>query len=206
MKCAARCASKTLTDEKTIRSALRLVCSNGKREQQPQEAPPCPEGAYTLILADPPWQYDFAETDNRAIENQYVTEAVEGIIRLKPKTADDCILFMWASAPKLIEAMQVMAGWGFEYRTHAMWDKEKIGMGYWFRGQHELLMVGTKGSVHPPQEGDRVGSVFREPREGHSVKPECVYEWIERSFPGFVKLEMFARRERDGWALWGNEV
>ena len=104
------------------------------------------------------------------------------------------------------EAFEVMDGWGFEYKTHAVWDKEKIGMGYWFRGQHELLLVGTKGKVSPPAPEHRVSSVFREARRAHSEKPDCVYEWIEAAFPHLLKLEMYYRRPREGWLVFGNEA
>ena len=98
-----------------------------------------------------------------------------------------------------------MAGWGFAYKTSAVWDKEKIGMGYWFRGQHELLLVGVKGEASPPIPGNRVSSVFKEARTKHSKKPGCVYEWIEKAFPG-EKLEMYCREQRPGWQMWGNEA
>jgi ParB/RepB/Spo0J family partition protein len=159
-----------------------------------------------LVLADPPWRYDFAETDRRQVENQYPTATTEEIVAMAPQTADDCVILLWATAPKLEDALAVMTGWGFAYKTHAVWDKEKIGMGYWFRGQHELLLVGTKGDAAPPPEAERTGSVFRESRAKHSTKPESVYAWIERAFPGLVKLEMFARKPRDGWQLMGNEA
>lgn len=159
-----------------------------------------------LILADPPWQYDFSETENRAIENQYATAQVPEIIQHKPETQDSAILFLWATAPKLVQAISVLESWGFTYVTNAIWDKEKIGMGYWFRGQHELLLVGRKGKVSPPIEELRVSSVFREPRRKHSQKPECVYEWIEKAFPSFVKLEMYSRTKREGWIQWGAEA
>jgi N6-adenosine-specific RNA methylase IME4 len=29
---------------------------------------------------------------------------------------------------------------------------------------------------------------------------------IERLYPNVPKLEMFARKPRDGWDVWGNEV
>jgi N6-adenosine-specific RNA methylase IME4 len=165
----------------------------------------------SVLLADPPWQYDFAETDSRQIENQYPTATAEEIathmqLRWAPKLADDCVLFMWATAPKLKEAFIVLEGWGFEYKTHAVWDKEKIGMGYWFRGQHELLLVATKGKKSPPEADVRVSSVFREKRDSkHSRKPVCVYEAIESMFPNDVKFEMYSRKPRNGWLAGGND-
>jgi len=163
-------------------------------------------GPFGLVLADPPWAYDFAQSDSREIENQYPTATVDEIISHKPDAADDCVLLMWATVAKLSEALEVMDGWGFEYKTHAVWDKEKIGMGYWFRGQHELLLVGTKGQASPPDAEHRVSSVFREARGKHSAKPQCVYEWIEAAFPDRLKLEMYCRSPRAGWAVFGNEA
>lgn len=164
-----------------------------------------------VLLADPPWRYDFSETDSRQIENQYPTADAEEIARhlelpWAPQLADDCVLFMWATAPKLREAFVVLDGWGFEYKTHAVWDKEKIGMGYWFRGQHELLIVATRGSFSPPESDKRFPSVFREKRDSkHSKKPDCVYQAIEQMFPKAVKFEMYSRQSREGWLSGGNE-
>ena len=159
-----------------------------------------------LVLADPPWQYDFAETENREIENQYKTATVEDICNHKPATTENAVLLLWATAPKLEEALVVMNAWGFKYRSHAIWDKKKIGMGYWFRGQHELLLVGVKGKPRTPEASDRVSSIFEEVRGAHSVKPECVYKWIEKTFPIESKLEMYCRSPRKDWLVWGNEV
>lgn len=131
---------------------------------------------------------------------------VEQICEQQPNSAKDCILFLWATAPKLREALQVMDAWGFDYKSHAVWDKQKIGMGYWFRGQHELLLVGTKGKVEPPQQSKRVSSVFSEKRTTHSSKPECVFKWIERAFPDATKQERYQRKPRVGWFGEGNEV
>lgn len=186
---------------------IELESKEFDRKEAEAEASKTPPPALpNLVLADPPWRYDFAETDSRQIENQYPSATVDEIIAHRPETEPDCVLFMWATVAKLKEALEVMDGWGFEYKTHAVWDKEKIGMGYWFRGQHELLLVGTKGKVSPPEPESRVSSVFREARGGHSVKPECVYEWIERAFSNHNKLEMYCRAPREGWAVFGNEA
>lgn len=169
------------------------------------------DDAVSVLLADPPWQYDFAETDNRQIENQYPTATVEEICShihaaWMPLLAEDCVLFLWAPVPKLEEALRVLKEWGFSYKTGAVWDKEKVGMGYWFRGQHELLLVGTRGAISPPKPSLRVSSVFRERRKGHSKKPTCVYEALEHMFPDATKAELYQRKPRDGWIGYGNEV
>jgi N6-adenosine-specific RNA methylase IME4 len=173
---------------------------------QLKDNPPKQTAKPSLVLADPPWKYNFSETESREIENQYPTLTVQDIIKQSPDTEKDCLLFLWATAPKLREALEVVAGWGFEYKTHAVWDKEIIGMGYWFRGRHEILMVATKGKVSPPSESLRISSIFTERRRNHSQKPECVYQWIESTFPGMIKLEMYCRNPRPGWNAVGDEI
>lgn len=119
---------------------------------------------------------------------------------------DDCVLFMWATSPKLAEAMQVLSAWGFSYRSCAVWDKEVIGMGYYFRQQHELLLVATRGEPPTPAPADRAPSVIRARREEHSKKPVVVYDLIEAMYPTLPRLELFARASRQGWDAWGFEA
>jgi N6-adenosine-specific RNA methylase IME4 len=167
---------------------------------------PIPEGKFNVILADPPWRYQFVETESRAIENQYPSMELEEIKELQIPSDIDSVLYLWATAPKLEEALQVLNSWGFIYKTCAVWDKERKGMGYWFRIQHELLLVGVKGNFATPEPENRFDSIFRSPREEHSKKPEIVYEMIEQMFPTAKYLEVFARNIREGWASWGNQI
>lgn len=183
----------------------------GEREQKKGERPsrPLPRGKYRLIYADPPWRYEHIETESRAIENQYPTMSLDDICALPVPAADDAVLFLWATSPKLAESIKVIEAWGFDYRTCAVWDKEKIGMGYYFRQQHELLLVAARGSLPVPEPSDRVSSVIRVKRGGiHSRKPVQVIELLESMYPKFTKtdrIELFTREPRVGWAAWGNE-
>lgn len=165
---------------------------------------PLPDRKYPVIYADPPWRYEHSVSGSREIENQYPTMTLDEIKALRIPAQDDAVLFLWATSPKLLEAMEVLEAWGFLYRTCAVWDKEKIGMGYYFRQQHELLLVATRGSLPTPEPRNRVSSVFRTPRAEHSEKPECVYEALEAMYPRMPKLELFARKARAGWEAWGN--
>ena len=194
-----RCVDKGWT-----RNELRGEIRKNRKEFAIKEMP---IGVYDLIYCDPPWRYDFAETDNRKIENQYPTMSVDEICDMKlPNIANDALLLMWGTAPKLLEAISVIDSWGFTYKTHGIWDKETIGMGYWFRGQHELLLVATKGTFSPPNPENRKPSVFREAKTSHSTKPSFFYEWINKSFPLSRKIELFARAKYDDtWEVWGNE-
>ena len=204
--------ARTKADKKELTSVgvYRLA----KKEEQrsyfdalKKAAKPIPSGLYNVILADVPWKYDFSETDSRAIENQYPPMDLETIKEIKVPAAEDSVLFLWATAPKLEEAISVLNAWGFKYRTCAVWDKEIIGMGYWFRGQHELLLIGIKGKFRAPEASARVSSVYTERRTKHSKKPEYYYDLIENYFPDGKYLELFARqRHCDKWEIWGIEV
>lgn len=161
---------------------------------------------YQIIYADPPWRYDFSKSNSREIENQYQTMTLTDIKDLDIPADDNAVLYLWATAPKLLEALSVMESWGFKYKTQAMWDKEIIGMGYWFRGQHELLLVGVKGKFSPPPQSLRISSVYKERRTKHSKKPSRIRELISEWYPDKTKVELFARQKTEGWDVWGNEV
>lgn len=163
------------------------------------------EKQYDVILADPPWRYTPAEKTRR-VENHYPTMDITDICSIVPPSADDCVLFLWGTMSKLPDALKVMEAWGFEYKSGAVWGKEIIGMGYYFRGQHELLLLGRKGTPGIPSSGSRVSSVIHSRRGRHSEKPKVVYEIIERIYPSAMKLEMFARDHLEGWDVWGNEA
>ncbi len=164
-------------------------------------------GTFAVLYGDPAWPYDSSESDMRVIENHYPTMTLDEICSLDVKglAHDDAVLFLWATSPKLKEAFHVIESWGFDYRTCAVWDKEKIGMGYYFRQQHELLLVATRGNIPAPTPEHRPPSVIRSPRGEHSRKPESVYEIIEAMYPGLPKIELFARNARTGWSRWGNQ-
>lgn len=163
---------------------------------------------YPVIYADPPWRYEHSKTVSREIENQYPTMSLEEICALPVGdiVTPDAILYLWATSPKLEESLQVISAWGFTYRTCLVWVKDKIGMGYYARQRHELLLVAKRGDIPVPESDNRFDSVIEAPRGEHSAKPCVVYSMIEQMHPEFDKLELFARSARDGWATWGNQA
>ena len=149
--------------------------------------------------------------------------------------ADDCIMVFWSTAASLIDDLEILAEWGFvtfrpreagrlrrdtlgpngwevgepgfpqPYRTMQVWDKIKIGLGYWFRDRHEFILLAARGNVVPPAMGTQDNSLFSEPKGEHSAKPGLA--WIDRLWPNIPKLEMFARSPRgEGWEVWGLEA
>ncbi|WP_228282516.1 MT-A70 family methyltransferase [Rubrobacter tropicus] len=170
-----------------------------------REAPPL-DRRYEVLVADPPWKYSFSTSDSRRVENQYPTMRLEEIKALEVPAEADAVLFLWATSPKLTEALEVMEAWGFDYRTCMVWVKNRIGMGYYARQQHELVLIGKRGNPPVPEPSDRPSSVFYGDRKNHSAKTENFYKVIERMYQDESKVELFARGARPGFDAWGNEV
>jgi len=173
-------------------------------------APLVTDRRYPIIYADPPWRYEnppIGDT-NRSIENHYPTMDLADICALPVAdiAAEDALLYLWATAPKLPECLKVIEAWGFEYRTHIVWVKDRIGTGYHARNQHELLLIAKRGEMPPPRPGEQPSSVIEAPRNQHSAKPSIFAETIERLYPGVGKIELFCRSPREGWASWGNQA
>lgn len=126
--------------------------------------------------------------------------------------ADNAHLYMWVTNPKLygdrrggLTPCDVMEAWGFKYQTTLTWLKKgALGMGFYFRGETEHVLFGTRGKAPIPTDR-RERNWFEAAKTGHSVKPDSFLDMVERVSPG-PYLEMFARRARLGdWSYWGNE-
>jgi N6-adenosine-specific RNA methylase IME4 len=195
----------TGTLEKAARRAEREVKLAAKQRALPQRR-------YGVILADPEWRFEpwSRETGmDRAPENHYPTSVTEVIAaRDVPSiAADDCALFLCATVPMLPQALLVMAAWGFDYVTHWVWLKDRIGLGYWNRNKHEVLLLGTRGNVPCPAPGEQWDSVIERPRTKHSEKPDAFAEMIEAYFPHLPKIELNRiGPPRPGWDAWGYEA
>ena len=163
---------------------------------------------YGVIYADPPWKYEtFSENGmDRSADNHYPTMSMFDMLTLNVPAADDCVLFMWATVPMLPEALDLLHEWGFNYKSHICWIKDRQGTGYWTRNKHELLLIATKGKVPAPAMGTQPPSVIELPLGKHSEKPAFFADMISTLYPTTPKLEMFARVGRVGWDVIGNEA
>jgi N6-adenosine-specific RNA methylase IME4/ParB-like chromosome segregation protein Spo0J len=176
------------------------------RDQNIQPAPPLPDGPFELIYADPPWQLGNPDSQN-APENHYPTMPLHEIKDMQPPAAENAVLFLWAVNCQLPQALEVISAWGFIYKTNFVWVKPSLGLGYWTRNRHELLLFATRGHIDIPEPAQRPDSVIEADRGKHSEKPEDAYGLIETAFPHLSKLELFARgTPRPGWHAWGNQV
>ena len=191
------------------------------------------EKKYNVIYADPPWSYEQKKTGRdykHGAADKYSLMTNDDIMSmpLSELTQKDCILFMWVTVPLLPEGLDTLKSWGFKYKTMITWRKiMSMGMGYWFRGQCEHLLLGVKGNVkafrqqtanfYESDEFD-LDECYQSKAGKHSQKPHYFREMIEKavkvSFSNPVKLELFARSreglfandEYFGWDVYGNQV
>jgi N6-adenosine-specific RNA methylase IME4/ParB-like chromosome segregation protein Spo0J len=178
--------------------AARLAKVEAAREGN---VPLTPTGElFGLVYADPPWDYLPEATTG------YPTMPVEEIcaLRVPEIVEEDAVLAMWVPPSQILVAAKVVEAWGFEYKTHMVWDKERPGTGQYFMNEHECLFLATRGK--PPMPCGKFRSVFSEKRSNkHSEKPEVAYAVLEEMYEGMHKFEMFARAKRAGWQGWGNQ-
>lgn len=170
---------------------------------------------YNIIYADPPWAYaDKALAGNRGACCKYPVMDTDkiGELPVKQIAADDCVLFMWVTMPKLNECFELIKAWGFEYKTCGfVWVKKNKksdslfwGMGRWTRANAEICLIATKGK--PKRIAANVHSVIMSPIQEHSKKPHETRERIVQLCGDVPRIELFARQYAEGWDCWGNEV
>lgn len=175
---------------------------------------------YDVILADPPWSYHGQQAKWGAAAKFYPTMSDEELMAMDVSATLNSrgILFCWATGPRLDFAIGLVEHWGFAYRGVAfVWVKTtKAGVPIGARGVRPSIVKPTTefviaasrvGKGRPmPLADESVAQVVLAPVSEHSRKPDEVNARIERLYPAAQRLELFARRERDGWDVWGNET
>jgi N6-adenosine-specific RNA methylase IME4 len=181
-----------------------------------------PSKRFGVILADPPWRFKtFFESGltNSSADNHYPTLSLEQIEALEVASiaADDCVLFLWGTVPMLLQTLDVMTSWDFAYKSHFCWIKERSGNGYWNRNKHELLLIGTRGSVPCPSaryavrfrvRGEARSSQRKTRRRVRDDRGDVSYPAKDRAFRtrGAARLELLGQRGavRRGRAVRGD--
>ena len=170
---------------------------------------------YNIIYADPPWPYrDKALAGNRGACCKYPVMNMKNIKKLPVQniSADDCILFIWITMPKLNEVFEIIEAWGFKYKTCAFtWVKRNKksdswfwGMGNWTRSNPELCLLAIKGK--PKRINAGVHSILDNKRMRHSEKPNEARKRIIKLCGDLPRIELFAREKQEGFDTWGNEI
>ncbi len=173
---------------------------------------------FATILADPPWRFQNS-TGKVAPEHKrlarYPTMTLEDICALPVEgiAAETAHLYLWVPNALLPEGLEVMKAWGFKYKSNLIWHKVRKdggsdgrGVGFYFRNVTEVILFGVRGkNARTLQPGRSQVNVLQTRKREHSRKPDEQYGLIEACSPG-PRLEMFARGERRGWSVWGNQA
>lgn len=165
---------------------------------------------YNVLLADPPWEYKTSMVSGCKSLDHYPSMSNKELMSMDIKSMceNECVLYMWATTPNLDAAIDVGRSWGFDYKQVAfVWDKVNPCYGNYTMPQVELVLVfrPKKGKL-PKRSKTNVRQVITEKKREHSRKPEYVQDMLDLMYPTAKKIELFARRTRDGWDAWGNET
>lgn len=171
-----------------------------------------PAGGFDFIMADPPWSYEMYSDAGyeKSPDAHYETMPLDQIMAMPVEVlaARDCLLWLWAVGPMLPQALQVIAAWGFEYKTAGHWvkmtknGKQTFGTGYVLRNAGEPWLIAKRGT--PKTTKSTRNTIFGLARD-HSRKPEECYVAAEKLMPNAQRLDLFSRQVRPGWSNWGNE-
>lgn len=166
---------------------------------------------YRTIVADPPWRYSTSlpgfRTDREARSNvPYETMDVSQLCALPvgALAERDAHLYLWTTNTHLEYAPAVARAWGFQPSTILVWCKVPRGFAGFptFNGCTEYVLFCRRGSLPSKTRVDR--NWWQWKRREHSAKPEAFIDLVEQVSPG-PYVELFSRRHRLGWDVWGNE-
>jgi N6-adenosine-specific RNA methylase IME4 len=177
---------------------------------------------YQTIVIDPPWpqkgggplkgREGFLDATGASQKLPYGTMSISAIYDLYIPAADDCVLYLWTTSGFLHEAFPLLHHWGFAYSTTLVWAKNPIGSG--LGGPYgiatEFVLLGRRGRTPVVERVGRNWWNWKRPydergKPQHSAKPEEFYAMVEQVTAG-PYLDMFARRSRLGWDVWGDEA
>jgi N6-adenosine-specific RNA methylase IME4 len=166
-----------------------------------------PTGQYRTLVVDPPWSYGNKSGRQRPgyADRSLTLEQIAAfdIPRWVPSDDGGSHLYLWVTDAYAGEVYPIVRRWGFEPKTWLIWVKDRIGMGNYFRHQHEACVFAVRGQLRLKRLD--ASTVFTAPVTRHSEKPDAFYSLVESCSPG-PYLDIFARRRRAGWDVFGDEA
>jgi N6-adenosine-specific RNA methylase IME4 len=142
---------------------------------------------------------------------EYPTMTVDELCALKVPAAKDAHCYIWTINAYVEATYRVARAWGFRPVVLLTWGKTPRGIGFGgaFVQTTEHILFCRRGRDICKKRVDSTWWNWPRPEKGtgpkHSRKPEAFQNLVESVSPG-PYLEMFARRQRPGWSVWGNQV
>jgi len=196
---------KIMAGETTVKQEYKKI----KLEEQKKEVEKLKSivGEYDVLVIDPPWSYEegfdtYDEKGHRGTTDYPVMKLGE-LRKLKLPMAKNCVVWLWVTNSMFKEAIELTDHWGLERKTILTWDKQNMGVGHYLRNITEHCILCFKGK--PYFKNTTWTTLISEKRTTHSTKPEIFYKLVEDTCTG-RKLDYFARKKRDGWDVYGNEI
>lgn len=183
---------------------------------------------YKTIVIDPPWKYGtwggpsnrgmlyFQENKwgnkgwktkaNRPLPFKTMTLEDIGLMPIDKLMDIDCDVYLWTTQKYLPAAFEILKTWKLKYCQILVWCKNPrgLGQGGLFAPTTEFSILGRRGKSPKKRRID--STWFNWKRQiRHSQKPEEFQDLVE-SVSDEPRLELFSRRKRPGWDVWGDEV
>lgn len=195
-------------------TAFALLGSARMRVPPPSVPIPPPTGTYRCVVIDPPWPMQKIEREERPLQGvalNYLTSTLsleqladeEWLPARATMAPDGCHVYLWVTHRFLPDGLELFEKWKVNYQCLLTWVKPVGPTPFSWMYDTEHVLFGTKGSLKLERLGLRLS--FEAPVQGHSVKPDVFYERVATASPG-PRIDMFARQERDGFEVWGNEI
>lgn len=188
--------------------------------------PPWPQKGGGTLKGREGWH----DSHGASMPLRYSTMSVDEIAALPVRDVVDpsgAHLYLWATNGFLPVAFDVLRSWGFTYSTALVWGKRPMGggLGGAFGISTEFVLFARRGTISEPRrarvrgtwwledDAPDVGALWEWKRPyddrgkpmGSAKPPEFHRDVVEAASPG-PYLEMFARRSRPGWDVWGDEA
>lgn len=165
-------------------------------------------GKYKVIVVDPPWPVKKIQRRVRPNQKEmdYPVMSLEDITNLDIQSIaeNDSVLFLWTTQKYLPDSFDLLKRWGYKYQRVLTWDKQNGMCLFGFHHRTEFVVFGYKGKIEMYPRRRAIPTIFVAKSERHSVKPDTFYEMV--SVFGDSRIDLFARKPRQGWDVWGNEV
>ena len=213
--------AKLSTGEVSINAAYQDIKKEEKKEERIKviqeqieqiEKGDLPElkGLFDVVSVDPAWNYE-GKTDKitsfdsvgRRSANPYPEMSTDDIKKIKLPLMDNAVVLLWTTHKFLPDAFEILKEWNLDYKATLVWNKEKMGMGAWFRMQCEFCLVAIKGK--PYWNNTKYRDILKEQRRQHSRKPDTFFDMIDKITLG-RKLDYFSRESRNEWEVFGNDI